>query len=80
MKNTFAILAGFLDRADSEVEGRSAEPPPEAMKQRLQEFARGTLPEAEVGILVEQLNQNKNWMSFLAEEAKALRTKPPRNQ
>jgi hypothetical protein len=73
MTNTFEILAGFLDRAEPEVEGHAMEEPPEAVKMKLREFARGALPEAEQAELLGRLGQNRRWLSFLAEEVKALR-------
>ena len=51
--------------------------PPEAIKMKLRNFARGELPPAEQAGLLDQLNQNRHWLSLLAEEVKALR---PRNQ
>ena len=79
MPNAFEILAGFLERAESEVEGRALENPSAAVKVKLREFARGTLPEAEQTELIGQLNQNRHWISLLADEVKALR-KPAREQ
>ena len=73
MPNTFEILAGFLDRAEMEVEGRALEGPPEAVKLKLHDFARGALPEAEQTELIGQLNQNRHWIPLLADAVKALR-------
>jgi len=77
MPNAFEILAGFLDRAEPEVEGRALQEPPEAIKMKLREFARGGLAAAEQAELLGQLKQNRHWISLLAQEVKALR---PRNQ
>jgi hypothetical protein len=76
MADGFEILAGFLDRAEAEVEGRALEAPPEAVKLRLRDFARGALAEPEQARLLGELNQNRHWMTLLAEEVKALRKRP----
>jgi hypothetical protein len=73
MPSSFEILAGFLDRTDPEVEGRALEDPPPAAQEKLREFARGELPEAEQRELLDQLNRNRDWLPFLAEQVKALR-------
>ena len=54
MSTAFEILARFLDRTESEVEGRSMEQPAPAMKVKLRQFARGELPEAEQKALFDQ--------------------------
>jgi hypothetical protein len=77
MQNDFEILAGFLDGAEPEVEGRALQEVPEAIKLKLRKFAHGGLPPAELAKLLGQLNQNRDWLSLLAHEVKALR---PRNQ
>jgi hypothetical protein len=77
MPNAFETLAGFLDRAEPEVEGRALQEPPETIKMKLREFARGGLPAPEQAELLGQLKQNRHWISLLAHEVKALR---PRNQ
>lgn len=76
MQNTFEILAGFLDRAETEVEGRSLEAPPESVRLKLRKFARGALPDSEQAGMIEELNRNRHWISCLAEEVKALRNPP----
>jgi len=76
MNNTFATLAGFLDRSETEVEGRSLEAPPESFLAKLREFARGTLPEAERLEIICRLNQNPQWILLLADGLKALRNEP----
>ncbi|HUC86383.1 MAG TPA: hypothetical protein VL970_14395 [Candidatus Acidoferrales bacterium] len=75
MNNSFAILAGFLDRGEAEVEGRALESPPEAVRSKLRDFARGELPEAERQALVDQLAVNRHWIPLLADEVKTLRSK-----
>lgn len=76
MRNDFEILAGYLNRTEPEVEGRALQEPPEPIKLKLRQFARGTLPHAEQAVLVNQLNQNRNWIAVLAREVKTRR--PPR--
>ena len=78
--NAFEILADFLDQADTEVEGRALEDPPEPVKFRLRDFARGSLPEAQQAELIRQLNQNRHWIPHLADEVKALRAAPGRKR
>lgn len=73
MKNAFEILARFLERGEAEVEGRQLEAPPEALKLKLRQFARGLLPADEQSELIGQLNENRHWISLLADEVKALR-------
>ena len=73
MTNAFEILARFLERGEAEVEGRQLEAPPEAIKLKLRQFARGLLPEAEQPALIAQLTENRHWIALLADEVKALR-------
>ena len=77
MNEPFAILAGFLDRAESEVEGRALELPPETFRAKLRDFARGELPEADRLEVICGLNQNRHWLALLADEVKALRDPAP---
>lgn len=72
MQNTFEILTGFLTR-HGEVEGRETGTLPDALKARLQRFARGELSEAEQLDLIRRLNERPDWIAFLAGEIKALR-------
>ena len=51
------------------------EPSPE-LKLKLQQFARGTLAEAERDPLILLLKQNPHWIPLLAGEAKAMRRDP----
>jgi len=74
MAETFQILAGFLERYGHEVEGRELEEPPEEMKTKLQQLARGQLPEREQADLFTLLSRNPPWVARLAQEVKALRT------
>ena len=76
MNKSFQILAGFLDRFSGEVEGRSLEEPSPELKLKLQQFARGTLAEAERDGLILLLKQNPHWIPLLASEAKAMRRDP----
>jgi hypothetical protein len=79
MSTAFEILARFLDRTESEVEGRSMEQPAPAMKVKLRQFARGELPEAEQKALFDQLSRNRHWIPVLADEVKSLRPPPAGN-
>ncbi len=74
MNISFAVLAHFLDRTESEVEGRALEAPPEALRARLRDFARGKLPSVEQPELIAQLNQHRHWLALLGDEVKALRS------
>ena len=74
MADTFQILAGFLERYGHEVEGRELEEPAEEMKTKLQQLARGQLPERERADLFTLLSRNPPWIARLAQEVKALRT------
>jgi hypothetical protein len=76
MAETFEILAGFLERFGAEVEGREAQEPTEEAKAQLRKLARGSLEEAEQGKLYVLLNQNPEWVAWLAHEVKALRGWP----
>ena len=73
MSETFAILAGFLDKFSGEVEGRElAEPAPEE-KNRLKQLARGELADGSQTELLSLLSRNPQWIAWLAEEVKTLR-------
>ena len=73
MKSNFEILAKFLEKFGDEVEGREfAELTPE-VRTKLQQFAKGSLPPAEQGELIERLGQNPEWLSRLASDVKAMR-------
>jgi hypothetical protein len=74
MAETFQILTGFLERYGNEVEGRELQEPPEEMKIKLQQLARGKLPEREQSDLFALLSRNPPWVARLAQEVKALRT------
>lgn len=73
MQTPFEILAGFLESADGEVEGRALDAPPAAVQQQLREFARGKLPEATQKDVFDTLRHNPRWIPFLADEVKSLR-------
>jgi len=73
MSNSFEILSKFLERFGDEVEGRSLEEPSADMKLKLKRFANGSLPESERNELITVLQANPQWVSLLAQEAKALR-------
>jgi hypothetical protein len=74
MPNSFEILSKFLERYGDEVEGRSLEEPSPDVKLNLKRFASGNLPEAERDQLIALLQANPQWVSLLAQEAKALRS------
>jgi hypothetical protein len=74
MKNSFEILAGFLERFDNEVEGReSPEPPPPEVETKIHELARGQLSQTEGTEFLALLKQNPAWIPRLAAEIKSLR-------
>ena len=73
--DTFKILAGFLERFGDEVEGRELSEPTQEAKAKLQQLARGTLPEAQQDEVWAMLNQHPQWLSWLAQEVKAHRRK-----
>jgi hypothetical protein len=73
MTDRFQILLKFLERFDDEVQGRElSEPAPEA-KAKLQQLARGTLPEKDQELVFAQLDQHPDWIRWLATEVKTLR-------
>lgn len=67
----FNILAGFLDHFGREVEGRELSEPTQEAKAKLEQLARGTLPDAEQAEVWDLLNQNPEWVHWLAQEVKA---------
>jgi hypothetical protein len=73
MPNEIKTLLEFLDRFSDEVEGRSLEQPPDGLKAKLRDFARGQLPEPERRKLIGQLKQHPDWLASLAGEARSLR-------
>lgn len=74
MNDPFSILSRFLERFDDDVEGRAVlEEPPEDIRQKLAQFAVGSLPEAERAELIELLQNNPQWVPLLAREVKARR-------
>lgn len=74
MDDTFKILAEFLDKFGDEVEGRQFSEPAEETKKQLRQLARGELPAAERSALLNQLISHTEWISWLAQEVKSLRT------
>ena len=73
--NTFSILAGFLDRFNDEVEGHELSEPTPELKLKLEQLAQGTLGEAEQAKIWPVLNQNPQWVVWLADEVKKRRAK-----
>jgi hypothetical protein len=79
MRDTFEILAGFLDKFGGDVEGREITEPAEEAKTKLRQFARGVLPEPDRVQMLGELRQHPAWVAWLALEVKSLRegTKNP---
>lgn len=69
-QESFRVLAEFLDTFGEDVAGRAHEEPPPEVLNRLAQFARGELAEADRTDLVSQLKDNPHWVSFLAREVK----------
>ncbi|MBM3834899.1 MAG: zf-HC2 domain-containing protein [Verrucomicrobia bacterium] len=74
MVDTFKILTAFLDKFAVEAEGNTPVEPTEEIKRKLGAFAKGELPEAEREELIALLKANPHWVSFLADQAKMLRS------
>jgi hypothetical protein len=79
MKNTFQILAGFLERFGDEVEGRQFEEPSEETTIKLRQLATGALPEPDRAEVFALLNSHTEWISRLAKEVKTLRPETASN-
>ena len=75
MHDTFAILAGFLERFTDEVEGRQLEEPSPKIKKKLRALARGKLSGPEREELVALLQENRHLIPLLAQEVKTMRLK-----
>lgn len=73
--DNFTILASFLERFGHEVEGREIAEPADEAKAKLEQLARGGLPEAEQAQLWLLLKQHPQWLAWLAQEVKARRPK-----
>ena len=73
MTERFHILLNFLERFDNEVQGRELCEPAGDAKVKLQRFARGSLPEPEQAKVFALLDQNPEWIGWLAQEVKSLR-------
>jgi hypothetical protein len=74
MPNEFEILAGFLERCESEVEGRELQEPTAETQDRMRELARGKLGAEQQGELLKLLSAHPEWIAHLAGEIKALRS------
>ncbi len=74
MSNEFEILARFLERFGDDVQGRELT---EAPTPKLRAFAQGTLTPTERADLLAGLQDNPEWLAWLAQEVKALRAQPP---
>jgi hypothetical protein len=73
MPHTFKILTAFLDRFADEVEGRGLEELTPNTRSKLEQLARGQLPETERSELFATLSRHPEWIARLAQEIKALR-------
>ena len=73
MRNTFKVLAGFLERFEEEVEGRELQEPTPEMETKLRDFARGKLRGPEQSEVLGLLKENPQLIARLAEEVKVLR-------
>jgi len=77
MRDTFQILAKFLERFGDEVEGRELQEPTDDVKVKLHQLAHGTLPESQRGALFALLHGHPHWLAWLAREVKAMREANP---
>lgn len=66
MDNEFKTILAFLGEP-AEVGGRSIESLPEGLREKIQSFASGNLPESERGTLFEFLKEHPDWIAHLAE-------------
>ena len=73
MSEPFKILADFLDQFEPQVSGRSTEPAPAEMRQKLELFAKGDLAPEERGEICAMLAQRPEWVEILVREVKKLR-------
>jgi hypothetical protein len=73
MTERLHVLLKFLERFDDEVQGRELSEPAEEAKDKLQRFARGTLPEKEQTEVFILLDHHPEWTAWLAKEVKGLR-------
>ena len=73
MSERLQILLKFLERFDDEVQGRALSEPAEEEKDKLQRFARGSLPEKEQTEVLILLDRHPDWTAWLAKEVKGLR-------
>ena len=76
MRETFAVINGFLQRFSEEVEGRQAGELSEETKAELKKLARGELPLDRHEQLFEVLRSEPTAVAWLAAEVKQLRSKP----
>ena len=66
MDNDFKTILAFLGEPD-EVSGRSLEPLPDSVKEQIEAFTRGELPEDKKRDFFETLKTNPDWIAALAE-------------
>jgi len=65
----------FLQRFEAEVVGHQGEPPSVEIREKLRRLARGNVSARERAALVDLLQTHPEWIRFLADEVKSLRTK-----
>jgi hypothetical protein len=75
MQTDFEIIAKFLARSGTEVEGRGMDVPDAAILELFQKFASGNATAEERAELVRLVNSHPNWIAALAEEIKHRRQK-----
>ena len=73
MKNTFQVLARFLDHFEDEVEGRELPELTPEVELKLRDFARGNLRGPDQTAVLDMLKHNPQLIARVAEEAKKLR-------
>ena len=74
MKNTFQVLARFLDHFEDEVEGRELPELTPELESKLRQFARGDLRGTDQAAVLDMLKHNPQLIARVAEEAKKLRS------
>lgn len=74
MPGDFEQIIQFLSRYQDEVLGHDAMRPEPELRQRLDRFARGECSESEQGDLCHLLTHHPEWVGYLAESIKQLRT------
>jgi len=73
MTEPFQVLTDFLKQFDPQVSGRSAEPPPSEICEKMKLFAKGDLSREERDRLCAALAVHPEWVKMLVREVKSLR-------